>query len=477
MAGGSITLVNANDMKPVVAPLAFEYIGACLREAGWEVDVLDLAFADDAEEAIAQHFRTCDPVAVGVTIRNTDDCYFASQTSCLPGAQDAVSRIKSHTDAPVILGGCGFSLMPIAIMTHCGVDYGIQGEGEVALPRLVRAIADGDEPTDIPGVIWRREGEFVRTPPEPPALDGLPLAERGTVDNARYFREGGMAGFETKRGCNRKCIYCADPVIKGREIRLRTPASVADELEALLRLGITHFHTCDSEFNNQYRHALAVCREIIDRGLGEKIRWYAYAIPRPFNHELAGTMKRAGCVGINFGADSGSARMLSALGRDFGPEDLLRTAKICRRQGIACMYDLLLGGPGETRESVGESIELMREASPDRVGVAAGIRIYPGTRLAEMVATQGEGARPALHGVTSGNESLAFPLFYVDPALGPEVYEYLADLVGDDERFFLPGGSQVERDYDYSDNELLVQAIADGERGAFWDILRRLQDG
>jgi radical SAM superfamily enzyme YgiQ (UPF0313 family) len=463
-------------MKPVVAPLALDYLGACLREAGWTVDVLDLAFAEDMELAITSHFAARDPMAVALTLRNTDDCYFAGQTSCLPGARDMVTRIKAHTDVPLILGGCGFSLMPEAIMAYCDVRYAIRGDGEVALPRLLEAIGRGEGVEDVPGAVCRRGGEVAGTPAEAPALHGLPLARRDTIDNGRYFREGGMAGFETTRGCNRKCIYCADPVTKGTAVRLRSPTSVADELEALLQQGVTHLHTCDSEFNVHYRHAVDVCKEIVARGLGDKIQWYAYAIPRPFTHELAGFMKRAGCVGINFGADSGSARMLSVLGRDFGPDDLRRTAKVCHRHEMVFMYDLLLGAPGETRESVRESIELMREVSPARVGVAAGVRVYPGTQLAATVAQMGDAADKGLHGVTRDNDAQAFPLFYVEPALGPGIYEYLAELVGEDERFFLPGGGDAERDYDYSDNELLVRAIREGERGAFWDILRRLAE-
>jgi tRNA A37 methylthiotransferase MiaB len=477
MPRGSVTLVNTNDMKPVVAPLALDYLGACLSEAGWSVDVLDLAFAEDIEQAIARHFAGTEPTAVAVTVRNTDDCYFASQSSCLPRVRRMVQEIKSHTDAPVILGGCGFSLMPEAVMAYCDVPYGIRGDGEVALPRLLESIAERQAPDGVPGAILRRGDKVTSTPPQAPCLEQLPLARRDTIDNERYFREGGMAGFEASRGCNRKCIYCADPVAKGRALRRRSPASVADELGALLRRGITHFHTCDSEFNVQYEHAVAVCQEIEARGIGSKVRWYAYAIPKPFTDELAGLMKRAGCVGVNFGVDSGSARMLAALGRDYGPDDLRETARLCREHGIVFMYDLLLGGPGETQQSLRETIELMREVSPARVGVAAGVRIYPGTRIAQVIAEMGPRARPALHGVTRDNDAMALPLFYVEPALGPRIYDCVAELVGDDERFFLPGGTEAERDYDYSDNELLVRAIRNGERGAFWDILRRLAEG
>jgi len=95
---------------------------------------------------------------------------------------------------------------------------------------------------------------------------------RSWVDNKRYFKEGGQAGFETKRGCNGSCIYCADPVAKGRNIRLRPPSAVADEVEHLVAQGIDHLHTCDSEFNLPPEHAIAVCEEFERRRLGDKVR-------------------------------------------------------------------------------------------------------------------------------------------------------------------------------------------------------------
>ena len=185
-------------------------------------------------------------------------------------------------------------------------------------------------------------------------------------------------------------------------------------------------------------------------------------------------MKRAGCVGIDFGVDSGDDDMLHRLGRDFTAEDLREVAHICHDEGIIFMYDLLIGGPGETPESARRTIELMRELDPSRVGVALGVRIYPRTALARMVRLEGMGPdNPHLHGSVGGNAHLLAPIFYLPADLGPDV---VGDLVGDDERFFFGGGDSEETDYNYSENELLVEAIQKGYRGAFWDILRRLQE-
>jgi len=234
-------------------------------------------------------------------------------------------------------------------------------------------------------------------------------------------------------------------------------------------------HTCDSEFNIPLGHAEAVCRELIRRGLGEKIRWYAYCAPRPFSRELARLMRRAGSVGIDFGADSGDDGMLRRLGRDFTVEDLKEMAFICHEEGFIFMYDLLLGGPGETQDTIRATIELMREINPSRVGVAVGVRIYPGTPLAQKALCEGIGpGNPHLQGRVLGNTNLLEPIFYVSADLGPDVLSFIENLIGQDERFFFGGAEKEEKDYNYSENELLVRTTQEGYRGAFGDILRRL---
>ena len=285
-----------------------------------------------------------------------------------------------------------------------------------------------------------------------------------------------MGNIETKRGCNKGCIYCADPLGKGKTVRLRSPESVVDEIESLLRAGIDHFHFCDSEFNLPVTHAEDVCREIIRRDLRSMVRWYTYACPAPFTKEIAILFQRAGCVGINFGADSGSDRMLCSLGRDFSTDDLRHTADICHRQGIVFMYDLLLGGPGETKETLRQTIELMKEISPSRTGAALGVRIFPGTALASMVREMGPlYQNPNLRGNVDDNIQFFAPIFYLSSSLGEDASQYLADLIGGDEHFFFMNPHQAgDKNYNYNNNLILVEAIRSGYRGAFWDILRRL---
>lgn len=473
-----VLLVNTNLMRPPVAPIGLDYLADSIRAAGHEARLLDLCFSDNIEKDIVSAAGSFDPGVIGVSVRNTDDCYFASGAFFLPGIREMLVTLRRASDAPIVMGGVGFSVMPEAVMDFCGVDLGISGEGEETFVQLLEALRTKTGFEKVAGLIWREKGTLRRNPPVDSPLDLLPPRARSLVDNRRYFREGGQAGFETKRGCAMACLYCADPVSKGRCVRLRSPRLVIEELQALLDQGIDHFHTCDCEFNLPVEHARDICHAIIDSGLDGRIRWYAYCAITPFDAETALLFKRAACAGIDFGADSGSAGMLRRLGRHFEPEDILQTARCCRGADIPFMYDLLIGGPGETRESARETIDLMRRAEPDCVGVSLGIRVYDGTAIADLVRSQGTMAlNPALHGEKEGNPLFLQPVFYLSPDIGERAAGFVRDLVGTDERFFLPSGPEAERDCNYNDNTLLADAIAKGARGAYWDILRRMRKG
>ncbi len=474
---GRILLINPNQMKPGVAPIALDYLAQALEGRGHEVELLDLCFLGNIEPALDEYLLGSRFHAIGLTIRNTDDCYYLSQDFFLPRYKELVHQIRARTQAPIVVGGFGFSLVPERTLEYLQLDFGIIGEGEEALPTLLDRLVAGEDFSHIPGLVYRARGGFRRNPSLSLNLAALDLCARKWVDNIRYFQEGGMGNIETKRGCDKACIYCADPIAKGRKIRMRPPKAVVDELEILLGRGINYLHLCDSEFNLPEEHARAVCQEIIDRRIGGKLHWYAYLSPKPFSRDLALLMKEAGCQGIDFGVDSGNEYMLKMLGRDFTPQGLRQTANICRECDITFMYDLLLGGPGETKETIRETIWLMKESNPSRVGVSLGVRIYPGTKLARMVREEGELEKNHnLQGEVRNNNDIFAPIFYLSKEIGSDPLEFLRKLIGGDERFFLGSGDEIDRNYNYNNNSILVQAIQEGYRGAFWDILRRLNE-
>lgn len=472
-----VVLINTNQMRPPVSPIGLDYLGDWLAEADYDVRLIDLSFAADPPAELAAGLADADPIAVGVSFRNSDDCYLASSQSFVSRLREHVSIIKSHTAAPIVLGGCGFSIFPAEIMKECGASFGIVGDGEAAFTSLLDCLEAKRDYSKLPRLAYRdRQGRIIVNPPKFDEVLDLP-PQRATVDNARYFNEGGMGNVETKRGCPAKCLYCVDPVAKGSVVRVRPPSQVAEEFECLLDQGVDVLHLCDAEFNVLPQHAMAICEELIAQRLGERVRWYCYASPALFSDELADIMRQAGCVGINFGVDSGCDRMLAALKRSYRRDAIADTVQACRKAGMAVMLDLLLGGPGEDEASARESIEFVRSLEPDRIGAPVGIRVYPRTPLERLVKSEGPMAtNPNLHGKREGNDSLLYPVFYIDRRLGENPVDLVVDMIGKDERFFPPPRQQGADNYNYNDNEVLQKAILAGERGAYWDILRRLAD-
>jgi len=469
-----ILLVNTNRMKPAIAPIGLDYLADSLIAAGHELRLLDLCFSEDVQADIQAAVRDFEPGLIGLTVRNTDECYM-SGAFFLPFVNEVIDGFRKSTDIPIVMGGVGFSVMPEAVMRFCKPDYGIAGEGEEAFPRLAKALQTGAVLESIPNLLYWDRGALRRNPTKYADINDLPRT-RAFADNALYFREGGQAGFETKRGCSMDCVYCAEPPSRGRHVRLRSPKLVVEELKALLAQGADHFHTCDCEFNVPGEHAKAVCREIISSGIADKIRWYAYCSITPFDEEMADLFKRSGCGGVDFGADSANDAMLKRLGRAFRADDLARTADLCHKHGIPFMYDLLIGSPGETRETVRETVEFMRRIDADCVGLSMGVRLYDGTSIAEQIRSLGDIASNSdIYGAKNDNADLLRPIFYISPDLGEDMVSIVTECVAGDPRFFLPSHEEVDSNYNYNDNTVLVRAIADGARGAYWDILRRMQ--
>jgi radical SAM superfamily enzyme YgiQ (UPF0313 family) len=476
-----LTLINTNRMLPAIGPLGLDYIGGFAQKEGIKTELLDLCREQKPDEAIGKYFREKRPLLIGLSFRNVDDCFWPSAKWFVPQLKNTVSTIKKFTDSPFVLGGVGYSIFPQPIVEYTGADFGIRGDGEQAIVDLHRQLEGGKNFNKVAGLVWRNDSKIISNKPAWPKKLSL-QTERNFIDNPWYFNNGGQCGIETKRGCNHKCIYCADPLSKGCSLRTREPAEIADEIENLLSQGIDVLHTCDAEFNIPYKHAFAVCEEIVKRNLGEKIRWYTYMSITPFDEPLAAIMKKAGCIGIDFTTDSTNEIMLKTYRQSYSREDIEKAVKICRQNGITVMLDLLLGGPGETVETAADTINFLKKISPNSVGSSLGVRIYPGTEMEQIVRKGGPlETNPNIKRKYSGAVDFFQPTFYMSSLLGNRPAELVRDLIAGDKRFFEPMPEVIEKeqlstDHNYNDNTALVDAISKGARGAYWDILRKIKD-
>lgn len=475
MINREVLLVNPNRLRPPIAPLGLDYLADALAHRGYEPVLCDLCGAEDWEQTLEAAIEAVRPGAIAFSVRNLDDAYFASRDFIFETTAAMARHAMARSSAPVIFGGVGFSIAPCEALRCAGAPYGVWGDGEQALPDLLDCLTEGGDVSRVPGVVYWMDGVVRATPPRPFDPANGPLRRRRFVDHLRYFAEGGQGGIETKRGCGHACIYCVEPHAKGQRLRLMPPERTADEIAFMLERGVDVFHFCDSEFNHPPDHARAVCEAIVRRGLHDRIRWYTYASPVPFDRALARVMRRAGCAGIDFGVDHVDAAMLRRLGCNHDADGVRRAVEACRDVGIAVMTDMLLGSPGETRESLAHAITTMRAIAPDCVGLSCGVRVYPHTPLAATIRRQGPlHQNPHLHGCTRDNDDLLRPIFYVDAAVGGDLPREVSALVGSDRRFFHADPAASDGNYNYNDHSRLAKAIREGARGAYWDILRRL---
>jgi tryptophan 2-C-methyltransferase len=543
-----VTLVNPNKVHPAITPYALDILTTFLEREDFDVEVLDLTFCRDQwQEAVAGYFDIRTPLLIGITIRNTDTIYAQDQRVFLGEHQEIIAEIRRHSQAPIVAGGAGFSSMPFAAASYLGIDYGVKGPGEVILCQLAKALARGETPA-MPGLIVNHGSDKVERIQVSGTADGL-LGLAGfreprtwqvdktanyqrrsgdpfKVDNAEYYRRGGLGNILTKNGCPFACAHCLEPDAKGNRFALRTAASVVDEMEMLAIQGVYDLHTADSEFNLGIASSKEVLREIVRRKEHDassplhQMRLWVYCQPAPFDDEFARLLAAAGCAGVDVACDHVRDDMLNGWKvtekqtRYYGFDDVTAAVGLIRKHGMLCLVDVLLGMPGETLETLRDAIDRVMALDTTVVGFSLGIRVFPYSPLGIWSAAQSDGTRP-VPGLQSNTATEPIilrqahqcgspleyerqfmfetsgtirPVFYFSPDL-PEEPETIAQANGrwvntlrfmwdyipatEYPRIMLPTIPGVnESDNSYADNPFVTSLVKLGYKGAYWSRWR-----
>ena len=431
-----ILLVSANreHLPDPIFPLGLAYIAAAVSEAGHEIDVADLCFGHKPLDNLRNQLANFQPQVIGLSLRNVDNAAYPLTVDYLALHREVVDTLHAASNAPVVLGGSGFSILPQAYMRELDGDWGIAGEGERAFVALLHALEHGLEPASIPGVV-ASESCTAQPPglmiqPQRPANwaeDLRPL--RSPFDYARYIRRGGTGNIQTKRGCAFKCSYCTYPLLEGNRFRAREAVDTVDEIESLQReYGPHPIFFVDSILNFPRGHVEAICEEILHRGLD--LRWSCYATPVKLDRHQARLMARAGCEGIELGTDAVDDEQLARLGKSFNAEIAERANRYCMEAGLRVCQTIIFGAPGETKASVRATCRALRKMNPTAVVAMTGVRLYPGTPLSQSLIEQGK--------VDAGDIGL-LPTFYIDPGIKDFLPIFLQQQAYEAGNWVLPG--------------------------------------
>ena len=404
-AASRLLLINFNryDQPYPVYPLGLAYVDAALRSAGHVTRLWDVQAGDGTLEASVAEFR---PYFVGLSLRNIDNVQCHNPQSFVHELLDCRRRLRAQTTAPLILGGSGFSMFPRELLALTGVDYGIRGEGEGAFVRLLAALQARTPPDTIAGLVYRGADGAIRCNPGSVSSSTFatgPVHEPAILQP--YLARGALPGVQTQRGCPLRCCYCTYPLIEGKRSRYRSGEEVVAEMRRLLAQGVRYTFVVDSVFNTSPEHVVDVCEALARAELD--MQWECFLRPCGLTRELLALMRRAGLRHIEFGSDSFSDPVLKRYGKRFPFAEIEAASHYAHELELNYSHFLIFGGPGETAETVEETLGRAQTLPRAFYFATIGMRIYPETPLWRELAPKAQGESPA--------DYLVDPRFYLAP--------------------------------------------------------------
>lgn len=402
-----VLLISANTEKinMSVLPMGLGCVAEAAESAGHAVRLLDLMAVKDWQPLLKEALTRTAPDVIGISIRNIDDQVSASPRFLLSKAREVVALCRANGQAPIVLGGAGYSIFPEGVLNYTGADMGIQGEGEKSFITLLDRLASDAPLSDVPGLYIKGRGlQTARTYIHD--LDRFGLGEPHMFDTRSAGDPNFFLPIQTRRGCPLNCSYCATSAIEGRLLRKRSPEAVVEALRRWRRAGFSRVYFVDNVFNLPQRYAVALCERMAEAHLN--ITWRAIIYPGQVTVTLARAMRRAGCRDVAMGFESGAQPILDAMHKRFSPDDVRQASRILADHGIGRMGFLLLGGPGETRDTVLESLAFADSLNLESIKLTVGLRIYPYTELARIAVREG---------VIEADTDLLKPRFYISRGL------------------------------------------------------------
>ena len=354
--------LNAEDIQS--PPIGIYYVAAFLKARGHAVEVLNWHDRTISPAAMAEVLREKKPGVIGFSVLHANRW----------GGIE-IARLAKRIDpgVKVVFGGVGATHLWEHFLEHFpDIDFIVIGEGEYTFGRLVESFEAGAsaDPSTIPGLAFRRAGRPTRTAPAEAMcdLDQLPMPGRAFD----------LAHVALTRGCVSNCAFCGSPAFWGRRIRSHSADYFVEQLAVLQSRGRRFFYVSDDTFTLDRPRVIDVCRKIVERQLD--INWAAISRVDAVDEEVLAWMRRAGCIQISYGVESGSAAIRRRLNKRISAPQIRQAFELTQRYGIMARAYFIYGCPGESPETIQETIDLMRAIRP--LGAVFYILdIFPGTAL------------------------------------------------------------------------------------------------
>jgi radical SAM superfamily enzyme YgiQ (UPF0313 family) len=385
-------------------PIGLATLCPPLLSRGHEVRLLDLMFVARPRAALDAALDTFRPDVVGFSIRNLDEQDMAHPTSPLDAIRPLVRTVTAR-GILTVLGGAAFTTFPERILELMGADYGIAGQAESSLPRLLDSIDGGIDPT-IPGLVWRDGDQIRANPPDQPGYAGV-RADWSQIDHRRYRRSMFQAAVMLRSGCAHRCSYCDVPAVFGDHFIPRDQESILEDLRCLRdEHGVRMVFLVDGSFNSPVADAKESLEQLVRRRLRLYLSSTFVPVTGEYDDEFFSLYRKAGGLFAVFGIDALSDTMLQSYRKPFTLDDVVRSCELATRHGVRVICTVMFGGPGETDATIDEAVRTIARLPYSILAPGFGIRILPRTHLFEI-------SRSA--GLVRDADELLMPRFYLSP--------------------------------------------------------------
>jgi magnesium-protoporphyrin IX monomethyl ester (oxidative) cyclase len=355
-------------------PLGLSYVGSVLAQAGHQVRIYDAQFFRNLPNDLKKVMEQDQPDYVGLT----------STTPQWNQALTIARLIKEiNPRTRIVVGGCHVSTLPRESIESPYIDFVVQGEGEHTMVELV----DGDPPDQIKGLVYRHNGTIQTNPVRPliEDLDSIPFPMIKTLPVHRYCypHMGNCIVVLSSRGCPHHCAFCASGVVNEWRVRKRSVTNFVEEIAYLYHDSrIKNFRFADETFCLDSNRVISICDSICNRGL--KIKWSCTTTVLSLNPNVLRGMRKAGCRLIEIGIESANREVRRSSQKIIDLESVRKVIAWAHQQGIRVSGDFILGLPGESEQTILETIEFARSSRLDYAQFAMLVPL-PGTRIWDMI--------------------------------------------------------------------------------------------
>jgi anaerobic magnesium-protoporphyrin IX monomethyl ester cyclase len=360
-------------------PIGTALLGAIAHRAGHEVLLID-GGASSLSEIVRQAFRF-KPEVIGVT------CWTIGRGMVWKLCNELKKRMPSVF---LVLGGPHASFYPMHVFLKTDAEAVVTGEGEATFQELLNALAKNHSLQGITGLVLREHGNGINNFEKRELiedLDSLPLPYYQGFNDFSFSHYAGFpllpkptAAIISSRGCVYNCVYCGSTAFWGRRWRYRSAANILHEIEWLREIyRVRSIYFFDDNFTVNHERVSTICNELINRNWN--LSWSCCSHIRTVNRDMLTLMKRSGCVSIDFGVESGSNRILTAIRKQQTARDIERTFSAVHAAGIKPRAYLMVGNPGEDESTIDETVEMINVIKPWSSIGATILWLLPGTTV------------------------------------------------------------------------------------------------